>query len=148
MKLRVCIVIWSIGVLGAGCQSQGEQHSASVSLAREADEAVRDEVELIAGSGAEEDEPVEDEDAGEPEPSIEERIAEEEGWSDDSAQCGNGVLDGQELCDYGILEGEGACPESCDPAPGCPDETLVMRGCMTRCMQHEEPSEECLAAQE
>lgn len=151
MKLRFYAATWSIGVLAVGCQSQGPQQGASLSLQRESQEAkqaVYDEVELIAGSGAEEDEP----DAAQAEPiepdaSIEERVAEEMAWSDDSPLCGNGLLDEEELCDYAILEGEGACPESCDPEPGCPDETLVIRGCQTHCMLHDVPSEACLAAQ-
>ena len=159
MKLRFAAIIWSIGLLSAGCQSQGTQ-GASLSLQREAEEqrqALYDQVELIAGSGAEEDEPEEAEleederraaEPAEPDASVEEQVLEEMGWSDDSGSCGNGVVDENELCDYAILEGEGACPESCDPAPGCPDETLIVRGCMTRCMPHDEPSAECLAAQQ
>jgi hypothetical protein len=164
MKLRLLAAIWSIGLLGAGCQSQ-EAQGASLSLKREArDErrALYDEVELIAGSGADEDDRAHEEDArhaaeptepaepaepAEPDASIEDRVLEEMGWADDSGLCGNGVVDEGERCDYAILEGEGTCPDECDPEPGCPDETLVVRGCMTYCMQHEEPSDECLAAQ-
>jgi hypothetical protein len=152
MKLRFLAVIWSIGVLGAGCQSQ-EAQGASLSLKRDAAnarQALYDEVELIAGSGAEEDEPVDEAEEAEPDAGLDERVQErledELGWSDDSGLCGNGVIDADELCDYAIMEGEGMCPEACDPAPGCPDETLVVRGCMTHCMQHEEPSDECLSA--
>jgi hypothetical protein len=164
MKLRFLAAIWLIGALGAGCQSQ-EAQGASLSLKRAAQDekrASRDEAELMAGSGAEEDEPAdeepaEDEDAryaaepaepAEPDASVEDRVLEEMGWSDDSGLCGNGIVDESELCDYAILEGEGACPEECDPEPGCPEETLVVRGCMTYCMQHEEPSDECIAAQQ
>jgi len=158
MKLGFYAATWSIGVLAAGCQSQGTQQGAALSLQRESQEArhaVYDEVELIAGSGAEEDEPdaaqAEPDPAqaepAEPDASIDQRVAEEMGWSDDSALCGNGLLDEGELCDYAILEGEGTCPESCAPEPGCPDETLVIRGCQTHCMAHDEPSEECLTQQ-
>lgn len=162
MKLRFLAAIWLIGALSAGCQSQ-EAQGASLSLKRAAQDEKRaadDDIEMIAGSGAEEDEPAEgedepneDEDArhaaepAEPDASVEDRALEEMGWSDDSGLCGNGVVDEAELCDYAILEGEGACPDECQPAPGCPEETLVVRGCMTYCMQHEAPSEECLAAQ-
>lgn len=155
MKLRFFTIIWSIGALSSGCHSQGTR-DAALSLQGEADEqrqALYDQVELIAGSGAEEDEPEPEEDErraaepAEPDASVDEQVLEEMGWSDDSASCGNGVLDENELCDYAILEGEGMCPDSCDPAPGCPDETLIVRGCMTRCMPHDEPSDECLAAQ-
>jgi hypothetical protein len=156
MKRRFLAAIWSIGVLSAGCQSQ-EAQGTSLSLKRAAQDEKRaphDEIEMIAGSGAEEDEPAEEEDArhaaepAEPDASVEDRVLDEMGWSDDSGLCGNGVVDDAELCDYAILEGGGACPEECEPAPGCPEETLVVRGCMTYCMQHEAPSEECLAAQQ
>jgi hypothetical protein len=156
MKLRFLAAIWLIGALSAGCESQ-EAHGASLSLKRAAQDekrASRAEVEMMAGSGAEDDEPADDEDArypaepAEPDASVEDRVLEEMGWSDDSGLCGNGVVDETELCDYAILEGEGACPEVCDPEPGCPEETLVVRGCMTYCMQHEAPSEECFAAQQ
>src|SRR5688500_4163099 len=130
MKLRYSAIIWSIGVLSTGCQSQGTQ-GAALSLQGQADEkreALYDQVELIAGSGAEEDAPeeAEPEDAederraaepAEPDASVEEQVLEDMGWSDDSGSCGNGVLDESELCDYAILEGEGTCPESCDPPP-------------------------------
>jgi hypothetical protein len=151
MKLGIYAAIWLFGALALGCDSQGTQHGAALSLQREAEKAERDiynEVELIAGSGAEEDEPADedepDAEIAEPDASIEERVAEAMGWSDDSPLCGNGVLDDFELCDHAILEGEGKCPAACDPAPGCPDETLVVRGCWTHCMQHDEPSDECL----
>jgi hypothetical protein len=154
MKVRFLAIIGAMGVLGAGCQSQ-EAHGASLSLKRDAANArhaLYDEVELIAGSGAEEDEPLEQEEEAEPDAGVDERVQErlneELGWSDDSGLCGNGVIDADELCDYAILEGEGMCPEECNPAPGCPDETLVVRGCMTHCMQHEEPSAECLPAEQ
>jgi len=114
-----------------------------------------DQVDLIAGSGAEEDEPVDepaDEDSaraaeaeGQPDASIEEQVEEQESWADDSHLCGNGELDLGELCDIGIEEGEGVCPHRCDPAPGCPDETLVIRGCGTYCMPESEPSAACQA---
>jgi hypothetical protein len=153
MKLGFYSTIWLIGALAIGCESQASQ-GAALSLQRESQEAKRsvyDDVELIAGSGAEEDEPVDEDEAdaeiAEPDAgSIDDRLAEEMGWSDDSPLCGNGVLDVGERCDYTILEGRGKCPASCDPEPGCPDETLVVRGCQTHCMLHEEPSDECLAA--
>lgn len=148
-------MVWCIGVMCAGCNSQGPDaspYSLKEQAARER-QALYDKVELIAGSGAEEDEPAEEEtsdaaEPAEPDASIADRIAEEQSWADDSPACGNGELDEGELCDYGILEGEGACPERCDPLPGCPDETLVVHGCRTHCLQHEEPSEACLAAQQ
>jgi hypothetical protein len=152
MNARIAAVVWFTGVL-VGCQSQEGQLSASVSLQTQAEEqkrAIYDEVELIAGSGAEEDEPTEPEEepAYEPEPdagTLEERAEEEESYSDDSHMCGNGEIDEGELCDTAIVEGEGVCPDECDPAPGCPDEVLVIRGCGTRCMAETEPTEECLA---
>lgn len=155
MNARIAAVVWFAGALAVGCQSQEGQLSASVSLQTQADEqkrAIYDEVELIAGSGAEEDEPAEPEDepAYDPEPepdagTLEERAQEEMSFSDDSHMCGNGEVDEGELCDTAIVEGEGVCPDECNPAPGCPDEILVIRGCGTRCMAETEPSEECLA---
>jgi len=160
MRLHFHAVIWSIGVLGVGCQSQGNERVATVSLEAQAEEAARayaaDRVDLLpaAGSGAEEDGPAEesDEDARVPAETSSpdgglEAIEEAIRSADDSPLCGNGELDEGELCDFGILEGEGSCPDHCDPKPGCPDETLVIHGCDTRCMAEEEPSEECLAAQ-
>lgn len=158
MKLRFLAAIWLIGALSAGCESQ-EAQGASLSLKRAAQDErrSRDDDELMAGSGAEEDtegESLAEQDVryaaepAEPDASVEDRVLEEMGWSDDSGLCGNGVVDEAELCDYAILEGEGACPEECEPEPGCPEETLVVRGCMTYCMQHEAPSEECIAAQQ
>ena len=154
MRASFHVAIWSIGALAIGCESQGGEYSAAVSLQRRADDEKReiyDQVELIAGSGAEEDEPadeVEDDAARtaagvEPDASIEEQVEEEESWADDSHLCGNGGLDLGERCDIGILEGVGACPDRCDPEPGCPDETLVVRGCGTYCMPEAEPSEAC-----
>jgi hypothetical protein len=155
MNARIATVVWLIGALAIGCQSQEGQLGASVSLQRQAEDrkrAIYDEVELIAGAGAEEDAPMEAEDEPyEPEPeqadagSLEERALEDMSYSDDSPLCGNGELDDGELCDPFIVEGEGVCPEECEPPPGCPDEVLVVRGCVTRCMPESEPSEECLA---
>jgi hypothetical protein len=157
MNARIAAVVWFTGALTVGCQSQEGQLSASVSLQTQAEEQKRsiyDEVELIAGSGAEEDEPAEpdEEPAYDPEPelepdagTLEQRAQEEMSYSDDSHMCGNGEIDEGELCDTAIVEGEGVCPDECDPAPGCPDEVLVIRGCSTRCMAETEPSEECLA---
>jgi len=155
MKPGSYATIWLIGALAIGCESQGARQGAALSLERESQEAKQalyDDVELIAGSGAEEDAQVDEDEAdaeiAEPDAgSIDERVAEETGLSDDSPLCGNGVLDDGERCDYTILEGEGKCPASCDPEPGCPDETLIVRGCQTYCMQHEEPSDECVAAE-
>jgi len=155
MKARMVAVVWSLGVLAVGCQSHEGQLTASVSLQAQAEERKRsiyDEVELIAGSGAEEDEPEQAEpdaeadeepeaDAG----TLEQRAQEEESYSDDSPLCGNGELDLGEHCDTGIVEGEGVCPLECNPPPECPDEVLVIRGCGSRCMPEHEPSEECLA---
>jgi hypothetical protein len=156
MNVRVAAVVWLAGALTVGCQSQEGQLIASVSLQTQAEErkrAIYDEVELIAGSGAEEDAP-EEEPAYEPEPepepepdagTLEQRAQEEMSYSDDSALCGNGEVDEGELCDTAIVEGEGVCPVECNPAPGCPDEVLVIRGCGTRCMADTEPFEVCLA---
>ena len=154
MRASLHVAIWSIGALAIGCESQGGEYSAAVSLQSRANDEKRDlydQVELIAGSGSEEDEPVDDDAARtaeaelEPDASVEEQVAEQESWADDSHLCGNGELDLGELCDFGIEEGEGACPHRCDPEPGCPDETLVVRGCGTYCMPESEPSEACQA---
>jgi hypothetical protein len=154
MRASFHVAIWSIGALAIGCESQGSEYSAAVSLQSRAEEQreMRDEMELSAGSGAEEDEPVDDDtarmaeaDEVEPDASIEEQVAEEESWADDSHLCGNGELDLGERCDIGIEEGEGLCPHRCDPEPGCPDETLVVRGCGTYCMPEAAPSEACQA---
>jgi len=155
MQLRFYAVIWAMGAVVLGCQSQDGQYAATVSLQQQADSqrrSIYDEVELLAGSGAEEDQPIEPDAAQpyEPEPEeeaiLEERVEQAMSVADDSPLCGNGELDDLELCDPLILEGEGACPERCDPPPGCPDETLVISGCSTHCMAEDEPSEECLDA--
>lgn len=155
MNARIAAVIGSMSLLVVGCQSHEGHVSASVSLQAQAEERKRsiyDEVELIAGSGAEEDEPEQAEpdapfeeeapaDAG----TLEQRAEEEESYSDDSPLCGNGELDIGEHCDISIIEGEGTCPLECNPPPGCPEEVLVIRGCNTRCMAESEPSAACLA---
>ncbi len=101
-------------------------------------EGVREyESELSAGSGAERDDPSRmtapdesdlDADAGV------DPFTQELTLSDDSVRCGDGLLDEDELCDIAIAPGEeGACPSSCEPAPGCPEQTLLVRSCWTRC---------------
>jgi len=157
MQLRFYATIWAIGVLVVGCESQSEQYSATLSLQSRAEEraqAIYDQVELIAGSGAEEDEQAADDEAEEmvPEETSSpdgglEALREATRFADDSPLCGNGELDLGELCDPFIIEGDGVCPNHCDPAPGCPAEELVVHGCGTRCMPVEEPSEECLQGQ-
>lgn len=163
MQLRIYAVIWSIGVLVVGCQSQGEQYAATVSLKAEAEEAEHDlyyQVDRLpaAGSGAEEDEPS-DESSDESDEVADETaetsspdggadaIDEATRFADDSPLCGNGEVDEGELCDFGITDGVGECPDHCSPKPGCPAETLIVSGCGTRCMPEEEPSAECLARQ-
>jgi hypothetical protein len=163
MRLRIQALIWSIGVLSVGCQSQGVESRATVSSQAQAERAAReiyDQVELLpaAGSGAEEDEPAdESDDVARQAQEAEQETSSPDGGreaieellrsADDSALCGNGELDQGELCDFGITDGVGECPDHCSPKPGCPDETLVVHGCGTRCMPDEEPSEECLEAE-
>lgn len=107
--------------------------------ARRAAQSEEEEVTTEEEGDEEADEALSDSDAGV------DPFEEEATLSDDSARCGNGVLDDDELCEISIPSGQpGSCPSECQPAPGCPSETMLVRSCWSRCIPDEMPSAECL----
>lgn len=167
-SVRTLSGVLSLLLLAAvGCESQGVAGGALPGISTKRNAIVGDlvregarlqEAELMAGSGAEEDLPLAvaletarlereemareqleedallDTDAGV------DPFAEEASLGDDSVRCGDGELDEDELCDIAIAVGEeGACPTSCNAAPDCPEQTLILRTCWTRCAAEPAP---------
>jgi hypothetical protein len=155
----IAALVGLLSTVCVGCGSQRPDFSpaeGSISTSEEAARAEEQEQDedqesdaarrlaLTAGSGSEEDEPIEPMEESDTDAGVDPDIEEQESLADDSSRCGNGILDENEMCDIGITSGEGACPERCEPEPGCPSETMVVRSCWSYCVPNEVPPAECV----